>query len=85
MCGSLARRVSCETEHLILKNMNPKEKNAFLPRKGTLIFDALHDLVPLKQYKKCGKHPWRSVTFSKVEGFSLKSITPPWVIFTFFK
>ena len=42
--------------------------------------DALHDLVPFVQFKKREKHPWRSVTFSKVASF-----TPPWVFFTFFK
>ena len=25
--------------------------------------DALRDLVPFVQFKKCEKHPWRSVTF----------------------
>ena len=28
--------------------------------------DALPDLVPFAQFKKHEKHPWRSVTFSKV-------------------
>ena len=36
-----------------------------------LICDALRDLVPFVQFKKCKKHPWRSVIFSKVAGFSL--------------
>ena len=31
--------------------------------------DALRDLVPFVQFKKREKHPWRSVTFSKVAGF----------------
>ena len=31
----------------------------------------------------CEKHPWRSVTFSKVAGFFTKSNTPPWVLFMF--
>ena len=31
--------------------------------------DALSDLVPFVQFKKREKHPWRSVTFSKVAGF----------------
>ena len=31
----------------------------------------LRDLVPFAQLKKGEKHPWRSVTFSKVVGFSL--------------
>ena len=34
-----------------------------------LISDALRDLVPFVQFKKCEKHPWRSVTFSKVVDF----------------
>ena len=33
---------------------------------------ALHDLVPFVQFKKREKHPWRSVNFSKVAGFSLQ-------------
>ena len=28
--------------------------------------DVLHDLVPFVQFQKREKHPWRSVTFSKV-------------------
>ena len=31
-----------------------------------IICNALRDLVPFVQYKKREKHPWRSVTFSKV-------------------
>ena len=33
----------------------------------SIICDALHDLVPFAQFKKREKHPWKSVTFSKVE------------------
>ena len=33
------------------------------------ICDVLRDLVPFVQFKKREKHPWRSVTFSKVAGF----------------
>ena len=33
------------------------------------IDDALCDLVPFAQFKKREKHPWTSVTFSKVAGF----------------
>ena len=29
------------------------------------ICDFLRDLVPFVQFKKCEKHPWRSVTFSE--------------------
>ena len=32
------------------------------------ICGALRDLVPCTQFKKREKHPWRSVTFSKVAG-----------------
>ena len=32
------------------------------------IGDALRNLVPLLQFKKHGKHSWRSVTFSKIAG-----------------
>ena len=33
---------------------------------------ALRDLIPLVQFKKREKHPWRSVTYSKAAGFSLQ-------------
>ena len=33
------------------------------------ICDVLRDLVPFVQFQKREKHPWRSVTFSKVAGF----------------
>ena len=36
------------------------------------IFGALCDLVAFVQYKKRDKHPWRSVNYSKVAGFSLQ-------------
>ena len=39
---------------------------------GNYICDALRDLLPFVQFRKREKHPWRSVTFSKVAGFSLK-------------
>ena len=33
------------------------------------ICDVLRDLVPFVQFKKREKYPWRSVTFSEMEGF----------------
>ena len=42
------------------------------------ICDALCDLVPFAQFKKCEKHSWRSDAFTK-------SKTSPWVSLTFFK
>ena len=32
------------------------------------ICDALRDSVPFVQFKKCEKHPWTSITFSKAKG-----------------
>ena len=40
-----------------------------------IIYDALGDLIPFVQFKKREKRPWRSVTFSKIAGFSLLCIT----------
>ena len=34
------------------------------------ICEAFREFVPFVQFKKREKHPWRSVTFSKVAGFS---------------
>ena len=45
--------------------------------------DAFCNLVPFVQFKKCEKHPWRSVTFEACN--FIKSNTPPWVFFTFSK
>ena len=51
-----------------------------------LIWDSLSDLILFVQFEKCDKHPWRSVTFSKVEACNFtKSNTPLWVFFTLFK
>ena len=52
-----------------------------------MIYDALHDLVPLVYIKKREKFPWRGVKFSKVtEDYnSTKINTPPYVFFSFFK
>ena len=49
----------------------------FLAGEGERTFEdticgALRDLVLFVQFKKRKKHPWRSVNFSKVAGFSLK-------------
>ena len=35
-----------------------------------VIFDVLRDLKPFVQFEKPEKHPWRSVTFSKVADWS---------------
>ena len=35
-------------------------------------YSTLRDVVPFVQFQKREKHPWRSVTFSKVAGFSLQ-------------
>ena len=41
--------------------------------------NVLCDLVPLIQFKKREKHPWRTVIFSKVSGFSRRIV---WVCLT---
>ena len=46
------------------------------------ISDILRDLVTPVQFKKCKKHLWRSVTFSRAAGFT-RSNTTPWMFFTF--
>ena len=38
----------------------------------TFIWADLLDLVPFVQFEKREKHPWRSVTFSKIAGFTLQ-------------
>ena len=54
------------------------------------IFAVLCNFVSFVQFKKREKHPWRSVTFSKVAKAVVscnftKSNTPPWVFFSFSK
>ena len=39
------------------------------------IGDALRDLVPSVQFKKREKHPWRSVTFIKLQVSTLRKVT----------
>ena len=46
-------------------------KNFCENRKPLTTCDALHDSLSFVQFKKREKHPWRSVNFSKVAGFSL--------------
>ena len=38
-------------------------------RTGKRISHALRDMLPFVQFKKCEKHPWRSVRFSKVASY----------------
>ena len=50
------------------------------------ICDALRDLVLFVQFKKREKHPWRSVTFSKVEACNFtQGHNPSMVFFMYFK
>ena len=48
-----------------------------LTKKLSYKCDALRDLVLFAQFKKSEKHPWRSVNFSKVAGFSLQHAHAP--------
>ena len=62
------------------KKIQIEKKKKSISRTGNLIWDALRNSVRFAQFKKREKHPWRSVTFSKVAGYyKLK------VFFTFFK
>ena len=52
------------------------------------IWDALHDLVPFVQFKKCEKHPGKSVLLVKLQALACKltkSNTRSWVFSTFLK
>ena len=49
-----------------------KSETCLGPSQTSMICGALSDLVPFVQFKKREKHPWRSVKFSKVAGFSLQ-------------
>ena len=42
-------------------------------------------LVPFLQFKKREKHPWKSVTFSEVAGFSLQALHSTMGVFHVFK
>ena len=50
-------------------------ESKFMQYYKNIICDALRDLVPFVQFKKRKKHPWRSVTFSKVPGFINKTMS----------
>ena len=56
----LALRIKCAPQYLIGK------------LKFRIMCGALRDLVLFVQVKNCEKHTWRSVSFSKVSGFSLQ-------------
>ena len=46
--------------------------------------DTWRDLVTFAPFKKREKHPWKSVTFTKVADFNFtKRNTPPYMSFTF--
>ena len=49
----------------------------------SFICDVLCDLVSIVQFKKCEKHPWRSVTFSKVAGSKIMCNTYMWCVAQF--
>ena len=68
----------CQQELHVIADMNPNvhvlEIGMYRYRFQSNVFnkcDALRNLMPFVQLKKCEKHPWRSVNFSKVVGFCL--------------
>ena len=50
------------------KTQHYTEMTVWVDAKKNLLCDALRDFVTFVQFKKCEKHPWRSVTFGKVAG-----------------
>ena len=46
-----------------------------IPLVTDLVWDALRNLGQFIQFKKHEKHPWESVTFNKVAGFSSPKIS----------
>ena len=57
-----------EVEHISIVSGENHLKPAVLC--VIILCDALRDLVAFVQFKKREKHPWRSVDFNKVAGFS---------------
>ena len=49
-----------------IKNFTSKTFSQSFAMYQELIWDALHDLEPFVQFKEHEKHPWRSVTLSKI-------------------
>ena len=55
--------------HILVQLPFPKTETEYeLVGLSYTICGALPDLVPFVQFKKCEKHPWRSVNFSNVAG-----------------
>ena len=54
------------------KSFDIVSSDASVERVIISICDALRDVVPFVQFKKCEEHPWRSVNFSKVTVWSLQ-------------
>ena len=55
----------------LIKNHSIEHKKSIETKKSmerASIQDALRDLVSFVQFKKQEKHPWRSVTISKIAG-----------------
>ena len=71
------------TQNLTLSTL--QELNCWCRVHAIIEYDALHDLVPVAQFKKRIKHTWRSATFSKAAGFSLEVTVHSWVFLTFSK
>ena len=64
---TLQKRIENSVKHV--RELMGKSHSLFFLQKLHL---TLRDLVPFVQFKKREKHPWRSVNFSKVAGFSLQ-------------
>ena len=67
--SNILNRFKHDVKEQFFKNLKNKEQDIFA---YSLICGALRDLVRFAQFKKREKHPWRSITFSKVAGWSLQ-------------
>ena len=72
------------TARAVFVNSNGSAKKS---RNLFLLYEMIYAIY-YHLYKRREKHPWRSVTFSKVAGWTCnftKCVTPPWVFFTILK
>ena len=72
ICFSVTREFPCVCSSVGVELLLNKFRNLIKIIIYQDICDALRNLVPCAHFKKCEKHSWRSVTFSKVAGFSLQ-------------
>ena len=73
------RKMFSRKERYTSKKKKKRSTSKCIPK--TLICGSLRDLVPFIQFIKCEKHPWRTVTFREVAGWTLLHVT---ILFRYF-